>query len=275
MTSDSPRSTNAPVGVFDSGVGGLSVLREIRKALPHDDLLYVADSGAAPYGDRPGEFIAARAEAITRFFISQGVKAMVVACNTATAMAIRSLRSQFDIAIVAIEPAVKPAAALTRSGIIGILATSQTLASKPFLRLAEKHGGGAKIHTQACPELVACVERGELDSANTCVWVEHYVMPLLTQGADTLVLGCTHYPFLAPVIRDIAGPSVTIVDPAAAVAKELHRRLTTGKLLSRNNAGGTERFWTSGSRKPVQAVITQLWGQPVKMHALPAPYSTR
>jgi glutamate racemase len=268
---------DAPIGVFDSGVGGLSVLREIRNALPHDDLLYVADSGAAPYGDQPGEFIAARARAITRFFVSRGAKAVVVACNTATAMAmaIRSLRSQFDIAIVAIEPAVKPAAALTRSGIIGILATRQTLASKPFLSLAEKHGGGAKILTQACPELVACVERGELDSANTYVWVEHYVMPLLTQGADTLVLGCTHYPFLAPVIREIAGPSVTVVDPAAAVAKELHRRLTAGKLLSSHNAGGAERFWTSSACKPVQTVITQLWGQPVKVHALPAPYLTR
>jgi glutamate racemase len=268
-------TNDAPIGVFDSGVGGLSVLREIRNALPHDDLLYVADSGAAPYGERPSEFIAARAEAITRFFVSQGVKAMVVACNTATAMAIRSLRSQFDIVIVAIEPAVKPAAVLTRSGIIGILATTQTLASKPYLRLVEKHGGGMKILTQACPELVACVERGELDSTNTYAWVEHYVMPLLTQGADTLVLGCTHYPFLAPVIREIAGPSVTIVDPAAAVAKELHRRLTAGKLLSNHNAGGAERFWTSGSPRPVRAVITQLWGQPVKLHALPAPYSTR
>jgi glutamate racemase len=253
----------------------LSVLREIRNALPHDDLLYVADSGAGPYGERPGEFIAARAEAITRFFVSQGIKAMVVACNTATAMAIRSLRSQFDIAIVAIEPAVKPAAALTRSGVIGILATSQTLASASFSRLAEKHSGGAKLLAQACPELVACVERGELDSPNTYTWVEYYVMPLLTQGADTLVLGCTHYPFLAPVIREIAGPSITIIDPAAAVARQLRRRLKAGELLSDKKTRGTERFWTSGSRAPVQTLIAQLWGTPVKVQKLPALYSMR
>jgi glutamate racemase len=253
----------------------LSVLREIRNALPHDDLLYVADSGAAPYGDRPGEFISARAEAITRFFVSQGVKAMVVACNTATAMAIRSLRSQFDIAIVAIEPAVKPAAALTRSGVIGILATSQTLASEPYARLVEKHAGSVKLLSQACPELVACVERGELDSPNTYAWIEYYVMPMLTQGADTLVLGCTHYPFLAPVIREIAGPSITIIDPAAAVARQLRRRLKAGELLSDKNTRGTERFWTSGSRAPVQTLIAQLWSTAVKVQKLPAPYSLR
>jgi glutamate racemase len=261
--------------VFDSGVGGLSVLREIRKALPYDDLLYVADTGAAPYGERPGEFIAARAEAITRFLVKQGVKAMVVACNTATAMAIKSLRSQFDIPIVAMEPAVKPAAALTRSGVIGILATSQTLASEPYARLVEKHAGSVKLLSQACPELVACVERGELNSDNAYAWVEYYVMPLLTQGADTLVLGCTHFPFLAPVIRDIAGPAFTLVDPAAAVARQLRRRLKAGELLSDKSAAGTERFWTSGAQAPVQTLITQLWAQPVKVQKLPAPYSTR
>ncbi len=266
---------DAPIGVFDSGVGGLSVLREIRKALPHEDLLYVADAGAAPYGERPGEFVAARAEAITRFLLEQGVKAMVVACNTATAMAIKSLRSQIDIPIVAIEPAMKPAAALTRSGVIGILATSQTLTSEPYSRLVEKHAGGVKLISQACPELVACVERGERNSDNAYAWVEYYVMPLLTQGADTLVLGCTHYPFLAPVIREIAGPSVTLIDPAAAVARQLRRRLKASELLSDISTAGTERFWTSGSRAPAQTLITQLWGRPVKVQKLPALYSTR
>ncbi len=261
----------APIGVFDSGVGGLSVLREIRNALPHDDLLYVADTGAAPYGERPGAFIAARAEAITRFFVTQGVKAVVVACNTATAMSIKSLRSQFDIPIVAIEPAVKPAVALTRSGVVGILATSQTLASAPYARLVAKHATSVRLLSQACPELVSCVERGELNSDNAYAWVEYYVMPLLTQGADTLVLGCTHYPFLAPVIRDVAGPSVTIIDPAAAVAKELQRRLAAGGILSLENAPGAERFWTSGSPRRVQTVMTKLWRQRIKVLALPAP----
>jgi glutamate racemase len=132
-----------------------------------------------------------------------------------------------------------------------------------------------KLLSQACPELVACVERGELNSDNAYAWVEYYVMPLLTQGADTLVLGCTHYPFLAPVIREIAGPAVTLVDPAAAVARQLRRRLKAGELLSQKNVRGTERFWTSGSSKPVQALIAQLWGQPVEVQKLPASYSAR
>jgi glutamate racemase len=144
--------------VFDSGVGGLSVLREIRNALPHEDLLYVADSGAAPYGDRPSQFIKDRAQAIVEFLVAEGVKAIVVACNTATAVAVQTLRSRFTIAIVAIEPAVKPAAEITRSGVIGILATRQTLASESFSRLVEKYGKGVRILLQSCPGFMEQVD---------------------------------------------------------------------------------------------------------------------
>jgi glutamate racemase len=249
------------------------VLREIRNALPGEDLLYVADSGSAPYGDRPREFIKGRAEAIVEFFVGERVKAIVVACNTATAVAIQSLRSRFTIAMVAMEPAVKPAAEITRSGVIGVLATSQTLASESFSRLSEKYGKGVQILLQPCPGLVEQVEKAELDGPRTQALVARYVSPLLERGADTIVLGCTHCPFLLSVIRAVAGPTVSLIDPAVAVARELHRRLKTGGLLSRKDNMGTERFWTSGAPDQVQPVVAQLWGKDVKVHSLPSAFS--
>ncbi|HTE15058.1 MAG TPA: glutamate racemase [Burkholderiales bacterium] len=260
-----------PIGVFDSGVGGLSVLREIRNALPHEDLRYVADSGAAPYGDQSSEFIISRAQAVVEFFVKAQVKAIVVACNTATAVAVQSLRSRCTIAIVAIEPAVKPAAERTRSGVIGILATNQTLASERFAHLTQEYGKDVKILAQPCPGLVEQVERASLDGPRTEALIAQYVVPLLEQGADTLVLGCTHYPFLISAIRAVAGPAVSIMDPAAAVARELHRRLKSNNLLSCRNTCGTEQFWTSGSPTQVQPVVEALWGSAVEVHALPAP----
>jgi glutamate racemase len=261
--------TDAPIGVFDSGVGGLSVLQEIRNALPEENLLYVADSGSAPYGDRPREFIRERAETIVEFLIGERVKAVVVACNTATAVAIQTLRSRFTIAMVAIEPAVKPAAAISRSGVIGILATSQTLASESFARLAEQYGKGVQILLQPCPGLVEQVEKGELDGPGTKALVASHVRPLLDRGADTIVLGCTHYPFLLPIIRAMAGPTVSVIDPAIAVARELRRRLKAGELLSSRHNPGSERFWTSGALDQVELVVAQLWGKRVEVHPLP------
>jgi len=264
---------NAGIGVFDSGVGGLSVLREVRAALPAEDLLYVADSGAAPYGDRSREFILERAQAIVEFFLDHRIKAILVACNTATAVAIQSLRSRFPLPIIAIEPAVKPAAARSRSGVIGILATTQTLASDSFATLTERHAQGVRVLTQACPGLAEQVERGDLHSEATLQLVSQYVEPLLLEGADTLVLGCTHYPFLLPLIREVAGGEVTVIDPAQAVARELRRRLEAGALLSDANRPGTEHFWTSGIPDQVAAVIERLWGHEVQVRSLPEEFS--
>ncbi len=263
----------APIGVFDSGVGGLSVLREIRNALPNEDLLYVADSGAAPYGDRPSQFIKDRAQAIVEFFVAEGVKAIVVACNTATAVAIQTLRSRFTIAIVAIEPAVKPAAEITRSGVIGILATRQTLASESFSRLVEKYGKGVRILLQPCPGLMEQVEKAELEGPRTQALVVRYVSPLLERGADTIVLGCTHYPFLSSTIRAVAGLTVSVVDPAVAVARELHRRLKASQLLSFKGNEGVEQFWTSGAPNQVQPVVARLWGKNVEVRSLPCAFA--
>src|SRR5665647_112261 len=219
------RNTSAhPIGVFDSGVGGLAVLHEIRRELPNEDLLYVADSGHAPYGDKSAHVIEARSIAIVEFLISQHAKAIVVACNTATGVAIKALRSRFPVPIIAMEPAVKPAAAHTRSGVIGVLATSRTIASDNFAKLHERFGADVKILMQACPGLVEQVEAGNLSGDETRALLERYILPLLAQQADTLVLGCTHYPFLAPLIREIAGATVTVIDPSAAIARELRRR---------------------------------------------------
>lgn len=259
-----------PIGVFDSGVGGLTVLREIRSALPGEQLLYVADSQHAPYGEKSRAFIEARSIAICEFLLQQQAKAIVVACNTATAAAITTLRERFAVPIVAIEPAVKPAAQQTKSKVVGVLATSGTLASDNFMKLLVRFGTDVNILVQPCPGLVEQVEAGDLNGSTTQALLESYLQPLLAQGADTLVLGCTHYPFLTPLIKKIAGTKVTIIDPSSAIASELRRRLESVGLLSAADAGGSEKFWTSGEVAKVQPVITQLWGAPVEVQCLAA-----
>jgi glutamate racemase len=245
--------------VFDSGVGGLSVLREIRRELAAEDLVYVADSGYAPYGDRPAGYVQSRAVAIVEFLIAQGAKAVVVACNTATGIAVDALRARFDLPIVAIEPAVKPAVAETRSGVVGVLATTQTLASEKFMKLLEAHAGNARVLSQPGPGLAEQVEAGDLSGPKTRSLVEQFVRPLVEQGADTIVLGCTHYPFLRPLIQEAAGGGVTLIDPAVPVARELHRRLRAQGLLSPETRKGTEQFWTTGPADQARGVIGQLW----------------
>ncbi len=262
-------TTINPIGVFDSGVGGLSVLREIRRELPGEDLLYVADSGHAPYGDKSGPLIEARSIAIVEFLVSQHAKAIVVACNTATGVAIETLRARFSVPIVAMEPAVKPAAMHTKSGVIGVLATSGTLVSNNFAKLHARFGADVNILVQACPGLVEQVEAGDLSGDKTRALIEQYVLPLLAQKADTIVLGCTHYPFLASLIQEIAGSSVAIIDPAPAIARELRRRLASIKQLSPEARAGTERFWTSAAPDETKQVISQLWQVDVEVLGLP------
>jgi len=256
-----------PIGVFDSGVGGLSVLREIRRELPGEDLLYVADSGHAPYGDKSAQLIEARSIAIIEFLLSRHAKAVVVACNTATGAAIATLRAKFPVPIIAIEPAVKPAAASTKSGVVGVLATSRTLSSDNFTKLTARFGTDIDILVQACPGLVEQVEAGDLSGAKTRALLRQYLLPLLERKADTIVLGCTHYPFLTPLIQEIAGPSVTIIDPAAAIARELRRRLADTGLLSPGTHAGTERFWSSDTPEKTQPVISQLWRSDVEVQS--------
>jgi glutamate racemase len=257
-----------PVGVFDSGVGGLSVLRAIREELPAEHLLYIGDSGSAPYGDRPAQFVTERAAVMTQFLVEQGAKAAVIACNTATAIAAAALRGRFSIPIIAIEPAVKPAASRTRSRVVGVLATTGTLSSPNIARLIENYGADVEFLIQPCPGLADQVERGELDSAETRSLLTRYVRPLVEKGADILVLGCTHYPFLTALIQEIAGPGVEIIDPARAVARELHRRLESAGLLLDRGTTGTEQFWTTGSAEDSTPIVEKLWGKPVRLSKL-------
>ncbi len=213
------------IGIFDSGVGGLSLLHAIRQKLPAAQLLYVADSGNAPYGDRTPEFINARCEKIAGFLIEQNVSALVVACNTASVLAIENLRAKYSIPIVGIEPAIKPAASYTRSGTVGVLATSRTVESIGVKRLCELYGDNVNIILQPCPGLVEHIENAELNSAATKALLLKYLTLLIEQGADTIVLGCTHYPFIRSSIQEIVGNSVTVIEPGDAVARQLQRRL--------------------------------------------------
>jgi glutamate racemase len=257
------------IGVFDSGVGGLSVLRAIRAALPHEHLVYVADSGHAPYGDQSEAHITQRTLTVGNWLAEQGVKGITIACNTATVVAAKTLREQTHLPVVAIEPAIKPAVALTRSGVVGVLATRQTVQSAAVARLVELYGADKRILLQGCPGLVEQVERADLHSAETEALLRKFITPLIEQGADTLVLGCTHYPFLRDTIQRVAGEGVTLLDPADAVARELARRLADTGSLSNPAQQGQVQFFTSGDLAQAQAVMSHLWDAPFMVQSLP------
>ncbi len=264
-----PVDPRAPIGVFDSGVGGLSVLREVRRLLPAEELVYVADSAYGPYGDRSAEYVLRRSEAITAFLAGLGAKAVLVACNTASGSAIESLRARHPFPIVAMEPAVKPAVAATRSGVIGVLATAHTVAGSRFARLVAAHAASVQVLRQPCVGLAERVEAGDLTGPDTRALVEKYVRPLVDAGADTLVIGCTHYAFLEDLVASVAGPDVRVVDPSAAVARQLRRRLTElGLLAPEGGDPPAPRFFTTGPPADVGRVMERLWGSEVDVRAV-------
>ena len=266
-SSRSPMPFADAIGVFDSGVGGLSVLRAIRAALPAENLVYVADSGHAPYGDKSEAHIIGRTLTVGNWLAVSGVKAITVACNTATVVAIRHLREQTHIPVVAIEPAIKPAANTTRTGVVGVLATTQTLQSESVARLCLEHGEGKRILLQACPGWVEAVEEADLHSPQTEALLRQFVVPLMDQGVDTLVLGCTHYPFLRNTLQRIVGDDVVLIDPAVAVATELTRRLGNDRRMDEQHIG-TTRFFTTGDVLHVQQVVAHLWGDGALVEAM-------
>ena len=257
------------VGAFDSGVGGISVLREIHARLPDADFIYVADSRHVPYGEKPPAFIAARSLALTQFLVEQRADAVVVACNTATAAAVQELRARFALPIVAMEPAVKPALAATRRGVVGVLATTGTLASARFAALLDRYRGDKTVLTEPCPGWVAAVERGELHGPATRELVARHVQPLLAQGADVLILGCTHYPLHRPVIEQVAGPGVAIVDTGAAVARRVEQVLAAAGLACGVRGPSSVAFHTSGDVALADPVIGRLWPGARAVNALP------
>jgi glutamate racemase len=263
-----PSNNNQAIGVIDSGVGGISVLKHIHALLPFENLFYVADSKYAPYGNKTAEEITARCMILADFLMSKNVKALVVACNTATAAAIDELRETFDISIIGMEPAVKPAAEASKNGVIGVLATVGTLKSAQFAALLESYGRNVKVVTQACVGLVECIERGELDMPETKALIRQYTAPLLAEGADTIVLGCTHYPFVKQVIQEVVGDKITLIDTGAAVAKQLKRQLEEKGLLSTSQDKAEVKFWTNSEAENASQVTEKLWGNHVEEHRL-------
>lgn len=259
----------ALVGVFDSGLGGLSVLRELVKKLPGQNFIYVADSGHCPYGGKSQDEIIARAVAITDFLIARGAKLIVVACNTATIAAVEYLRANYSLNFVGMEPAVKPAVALTQSGVVGVLATGAALAGEKLLRLIDRHAGNVRVITQPCPGLVEQIERGELDSFATRELLAGYTQPLLDAGADVLVLGCTHYPFMRERIAEIAGPKVRLIDTGEAVARRAAQLIAERTSLSEPQSIASIDWFSSGSPAQMQRVGAQLWGESFTVSALP------
>jgi glutamate racemase len=258
----------APIGIFDSGVGGLSVAWHIRAELPAERLLYIADSAYAPYGGKSSDQVEDRAVKLSRYLAGRGAKALVVACNTATAAAIHRLRSLHTIPIIGMEPALKPAVAMTRTGVIGVLATAGTLNSDKFYRLQAEFGRGVEIVTQPCPGLVELVEMGNLDGFETRQLAAQYLGHLLSRGVDTVVLGCTHYPFLIPLFRYIAGSEVQVLDAGIPVSRQVRRQLESRNLCApAGNAGGLE-ILSTGDTERARAVIAKLWGSPLPVDPL-------
>lgn len=241
-----PAPPEEAIGVFDSGVGGLSVWREVVKLLPNEHVVYLADQAHIPYGPRSLGEVQGFAEGIMRFLQGIGVKIVVVACNTASAAALSYLRSRFDIPIVGMEPAVKPAALHTHTGKVGVIATPATFQGEPYARLLARYAQGVEVLAQTCPGLVEQVERGKLDGPETLALLHRFLAPMVEAGVDQLVLGCTHYPFLRRAIEEIVGPDVEVIDPAPAVARQVERVLD-GVGRRRSEDVGTHCFYTTGS----------------------------
>lgn len=250
-----------PIAVFDSGLGGLTVLRALRQRLSGEDFFYFADTRFLPYGDRPESFIRERGERIAAALARRGAKALVIACNTATAVAAESIRAASPLPVVALEPGVKPAAASTRSGVIGVLATTRTLRSQRFQRLVGEHASQHRVLAQACPGLAEAIERHGPGSSEIEHLLDVFVAPLAAAGADVVVLGCTHYPWVAEMIARRLPAGVSLLDTGEAVARQLERRLAAAGLLG----GGHGRLMVASSGMPaqVEATVGRLWGSPL------------
>ena len=261
-------NSQAPIGIFDSGVGGLSIARQVRALLPNENLIYIADSAHAPYGDKSHEFILQRSRLLTMQLLERQCKLIVVACNTATVNTIRSLRDQFAVPFVGVEPGIKPAIQLSRSGMIGVLATQRTLDSESFDDLHDRFAGQAHFIVQPCPGLVEQVETMNLASEETLSLLASYIEPLLAAGVDTLVLGCTHYPFLIDAVRQVAGDEIRIVDTSRAVAEQVERLLRAENLVAATATEGTELFICSGTSQSLTTVINGLWGTDLQVRDL-------
>ncbi len=247
-----------PIGVFDSGAGGLSLLRVLRRQLPRESVLYYADTAHWPYGTRSAEEVRRLSVQATGWLIQHQAKLVVVACNSATTSAINHLRQVYPVPFVGVEPAVKPAAAATQTGKIAVLATTTTLSAPSYTRLLDRYAGDATVYSEAFPDLVAAVERGEVERTRLGPILAPVVGSLVEQGVDQIVLGCTHFPFAQDAIQEIAGPAVTVIDSTEAVARQVSRLLADRGLEAPADHQPRIQFACSGEREPFLRVVRQL-----------------
>ena len=252
-------SKRSPIGIFDSGVGGLSVLRAVRAQMPEESVLYFGDQGHIPYGPRPMEQIRDFSEAITAFLLEQNAKIIVVACNTASAAALKFLREKFPaVRFVGMEPAVKPAAETTQTGKVGVLATPATFQGALYASVVERFANGVELLQNTCNGLVQQIEQGNLNGVETRRILEDALHSMLEKNIDTVVLGCTHYPFVIPLIQEIVGEKVRVIDPAPSVAKQVNRLLEAGWAKNDSSAREDVKFFTSGDPAKLKSLLPVL-----------------
>lgn len=260
-------SANRPIAVYDSGVGGLSVLRALLNELPNEDFIYLGDQAHVPYGERSLEALRELADGVTRFFIQQGAKIIVIACNTASAAALKYLRAKYpEQTFVGMEPAVKPAAEQTHSHKVGVLATPSTFHGELYASVVERFANGVEIFQSTCPGLVAQIEKGDLDGEETMRILHDALDPMLVADVDKIVLACTHFPFVIPQIEAIVAGRATVIDPAPAVARQTARVLAQKNMLSTASKPGSIQFFTSGNPKNLQAITYKLIGLKASIH---------
>lgn len=236
-----------PIGLFDSGFGGLSIWSEIRKAMPGESTHFIADSDYAPYGEKPKSLLLERCHKLTQFLLDQGCKLIVVACNTATTNAIAELRKAYDVPFIGIEPAIKPAALQTTTQHVGVLATKGTLSSQLFHQTRDLHAQGISLHERVGKGLVEAIEKGDLQSPKLRKLLQSHLEPLLAQNIDVLVLGCTHYPFLEPMLKELLPSQVQLIDSGEAVARQTKAVLQQSQLMAPSGAKGKRSFYSSGN----------------------------
>jgi glutamate racemase len=261
--------SSSPIGIFDSGIGGLSVLRAIRDLLPGERLVYLGDQGHVPYGPRPMAEVQAFSVAITRFLLEHDAKMVVVACNAASAAALHHLRETFpDVPFVGMEPAVKPAAEQTHSGVVGVLATPATFQGALYASVVERFASGVTVLQDTCPGLVGQIERGDLTGPETRRILEQALVPMLARGADTVVMGCTHYPFVIPLIEEIGGGQLRVIDPAPAVARQVKRVLESRGIRAGGNQKAGVQYYTSGAVESFDILLEKLLNEAGKAQAV-------